>query len=245
MIFTRSTLSTWSLALLLSLALLCPAEAKKPVKKPSRKPAVKQVGKPAAKPTKKSDVKQVRKPPPPPGPFSTVVIDPGHGGHDLGGIQGQKILEKVVALDVAKRVRRQLDSAGFRTVMTRTNDSFVSLDKRVAIANAHPDAIFVSIHFNAAPRAGARGIETFYCTTSSKPVADHIQRQLIASARTESRGVKHAEFYVLRENGIRAALTECGFLTNPEDAALAVKSSYRQRLAEAIAMGIRRYRDSL
>ena len=227
--FTRVALSAWSLALLLSLALLCPAEAKKPVKKPGRKPAV----------------NQIRKPPAPLGPFSTVVIDPGHGGHDLGGMYGQKVLEKVVALDVAERVRRQLDSAGFRTVMTRTNDSFVSLGQRVAIANAHPDAIFVSIHFNAAPRAGARGIETFYCTSSSKPVADNIQRQLIAFARTENRGVKHAEFYVLRENGIRAALTECGFLTNPEDTALAVKASYRQRLAEAIAMGIRRYLASL
>ncbi len=166
-------------------------------------------------------------------------------GPPHGGIQGQKVLEKVVALDVAKRVRRQLDSAGFRTVMTRTNDSFVSLGQRVAIANAHPHAIFVSIHFNAAPRTGARGIETFYCATSSKPVADRIQRELVASSRTENRGVKHAEFYVLRENGIRAALTECGFLTNSEDAALAVKSSYRQHLAEAIAMGIRRYRASL
>ena len=229
MLFTRGTLSTWFLILLLSLTGLCSAEAKKPVKKP----------------VKKSVVKQVRKPPPPPGPFSTVVIDPGHGGHDLGGIRGQKVLEKVVALDVAKRLRRQLDSAGFRTVMTRTNDSFVSLGQRVAIANAHPEAIFVSIHFNAAPRVGARGIETFYCTSSSKPVADNIQRQLIAFDRAESRGVKHAEFYVLRENGIRAALTECGFLTNPEDTALAVKASYRQRLAEAIATGIGRYRASL
>ena len=217
------------LVLLLSLAGLCSAEAKKPVKKPLRKPVV----------------KQVRKPPPPLGPFSTVVIDAGHGGHDVGGIQGQKVLEKVVALDVAKRLRKKLDSAGFRTVMTRTNDSFVSLGQRVVIANAHPDAIFVSIHFNAAPRTGARGMETFYCTSRSKPVADNIQHHLVALGRTESRGVKHAEFYVLRENGIRAALTECGFLTNPEDAALAVKSSYRQRLAEAIATGIVRYRASL
>ena len=245
MLFARSTLSTWYIALLLSLALLCPVEAKKPVKRPGQKSAVKQVGKPAAKPAKKSATKQVRNPPPPPRPFSTVVIDAGHGGHDFGGIQGQKVLEKVVALDVAKRVRRQLDSAGFRTVMTRTNDTFVSLGQRVAIANAHPDAIFVSIHFNAAPRSGARGIETFYCTTSSKPVADRIQRELVASSRTENRGVKHAEFYVLQKSGIRAALTECGFLTNPEDAALAVKSSYRQRLAEAIAQGVGRYRASL
>ena len=216
----RPTVILKFIILLASLAVTYSAEAKRPRHRPAA-------------------------PAPPAGPFSTVVIDPGHGGHDFGGIRGQKVLEKVVALDVAKRLRKQLDTAGFRTVMTRTDDSFVSLGRRVAIANAHRDAIFVSIHFNAAPRVGARGIETFYCTSRSKPVADNIQRQLIAFGRTESRGVKHAEFYVLRENGIRAALTECGFLTNPEDTALAVKASYRQRLAEGIAAAIERYRASL
>lgn len=217
MSFFRPALSIRYLVLFLSLAAVCPGEAKQPARKPS----------------------------PPPGPFSTVVIDPGHGGHDLGGIRGQKVLEKTMALDVAKRLREELSSAGIRTVMTRTDDTFVSLGQRVAIANAHPDAIFVSIHFNAARRVGARGIETFYCTSRSRLVADAIQRQLIAIGRTENRGVKHAEFYVLRENGVRAALTECGFLTNADDAALAVKSSYRQRLAEGIAAAIERYRASL
>lgn len=178
-------------------------------------------------------------------PFQTVVIDAGHGGHDLGGIRGQKVKEKVVALDVAKRLQKQLKRAGFRTVMTRTSDVFVSLGQRVAIANAHPDAIFVSVHFNAAPRAGARGVETFYATRNSQPIAAQIQQALTSIPRTESRGVKHAEFFVLRKNGVRAALTECGFLTNPEDTALAVKASYRQRLAEGMATAIQRYRASL
>ena len=150
-----------------------------------------------------------------------------------------------MALDVALRLRSVLSAAGFHTVMTRTDDTFVPLDERVAIARAHPDAIFVSIHFNAAPRVGAHGIETFYCTARSKPVADSIQRQLLAVGPTENRGVKHAEFYVLRRNSIRAALTECGFLTNPIDTSLAVRASYRQQLAEGIAVAIARYRASL
>ncbi len=182
---------------------------------------------------------------PPAGPFKTVVIDAGHGGHDLGGIRGQTVLEKVVALDVAQRLQKQLDRAGFRTVMTRDSDVFVSLGQRVAIAKAQRDAIFVSVHFNAAPRVGARGVETFYATRNSRPIAAHIQRQLISLPLTGNRGVKHAEFYVLRRNGVRAALTECGFLTNPQDTALAIKSSYRQRLAEGMATAIRSYRASL
>lgn len=214
----RPLLSPRSLVLLLSVAAFIPAQAKS---------------------------RSRSQPSPPAAPFTTVVIDAGHGGHDLGGIRGQKVLEKVVALDVAKRLQKELNGAGFRTVMTRTEDVFVSLGQRVAIANAHPDAIFVSVHFNAAPRVGARGVETFYATRNSQPIAAHIQRALTAIPKTETRGVKHAEFYVLRENGVRAALTECGFLTNPEDTALAVKSSYRQRLAKGMATAIERYRASL
>ena len=217
MSFFRPGISIHALIVLISLAVASPAEAKRPHRRPS----------------------------PPNGPFSLVIIDPGHGGHDFGGVRDQRVVEKVVALDVAKRLRKQLGSAGFRTLMTRADDSFVSLGKRVAIANAHPEAIFVSIHFNAAPRVGARGIETFYYAPRSKAVADKIQRRLIAFGLTKSRGVKRAGFYVLRENGIRAALMECGFLTNPDDMALAVKPSYRQRLAEGIAAAIQGYRASL
>src|SRR3954470_15330668 len=84
--------------------------------------------------------------------FSTVVIDAGHGGHDLGGIPENLMPEKGVALDVAQRLQRILESAGLHTVMTRSDDTFVSLGERVRIANAQPDAIFVSVHFNATQR---------------------------------------------------------------------------------------------
>ena len=100
--------------------------------------------------------------------FSTVVIDPGHGGFDRGGIRSNIIPEKGVALDVARRLRTYLADAGFRTVMTRSGDTFVTLDRRVAIANGQRRAIFVSIHFNSAPRKGADGIETFYASAQSE-----------------------------------------------------------------------------
>ena len=91
----------------------------------------------------------------------TVVIDPGHGGHDRGGGPRQKIPEKPYNLDVALRLRNVLNAAGYRTVMTRTGDYFVGLGGRCAIANGQRDAIFVSVHFNSAPREGANGIETY------------------------------------------------------------------------------------
>src|SRR5215472_3207784 len=85
----------------------------------------------------------------------TVVIDAGHGGHDRGGIPGQRIAEKDMNLDVALRLRNVLSASGYHVVMTRSTDVFVPLGGRVAIANSYRNAIFICIHFNATGRSGA------------------------------------------------------------------------------------------
>jgi N-acetylmuramoyl-L-alanine amidase len=178
-------------------------------------------------------------------PFSTVVIDAGHGGSDAGGIRQNLIPEKGVALDVARRLRAQLANAGLRTVMTRNSDVFIPLGTRVSIANAQSRAIFVSIHFNSALRVGARGIETYYSAPSGIPLARRIQTNLMTTTSGENRGIKRANYYVLRKTKCTAVLVECGFLTNPQDAALASSASYRERLATQIARAIISYRNSL
>ena len=128
-------------------------------------------------------------------PWSSM---PGHGGFDRGGIRSNIIPEKGVALDVARRLRTYLADAGFRTVMTRSGDTFVTLDRRVAIANAQRRAIFVSVHFNSAPRRGANGIETFYGSARAKRLASLIQRNAMKTTSGENRGIKKARYYVLR-----------------------------------------------
>src|SRR5215831_4783214 len=93
-----------------------------------------------------------------------VVIDPGHGGRDRGGIPGQKLAEKVFTLDTGKRLARILRANGdINVVMTRDGDAFVSLTERTNIANQYRGryAVFVSIHYNSAQREGAYGIETY------------------------------------------------------------------------------------
>src|SRR2546427_7279252 len=85
---------------------------------------------------------------------TTVVIDAGHGGYDRGGIPGQQVAEKDMTLDVAQRLKRVLAASGYRVVMTRDSDVFVSLGGRVATANSYPNALFVCIHFNSAKRMG-------------------------------------------------------------------------------------------
>lgn len=168
-----------------------------------------------------------------------VVIDAGHGGHDRGGVPGQRISEKHLALDVALRVNRILRARGVPTVMTRTRDVFVSLPQRVAISNRQRSALFVSIHFNSAPREGARGFETFhYNSQLGARLAYNTQRRLMRTYRTENRGVKRRGFYVLRHSKHPAILVECGFLTNRIEGRQCLLASHRQRLAEAIAAAI-------
>ncbi|MEI6033016.1 MAG: N-acetylmuramoyl-L-alanine amidase [Verrucomicrobiae bacterium] len=177
--------------------------------------------------------------------FSTVVIDAGHGGQDPGGIPQNIIHEKGVALDVALRLSRELRKAGFNTILTRSDDTFIPLLTRVAIANAHPEAIFVSIHFDASPRAAACGIGTHFASAGEAPLASFIQRYLAATTDGTNRGINNARFCVLRNTKYRAVLVECGFLTNPRDAAMAQRASYRQKQAEQIRAGIVAYRSSL
>lgn len=171
---------------------------------------------------------------------STVVIDAGHGGFDRGGVPGQRISEKDKTLDVALRLQRILLADGSRVIMTRDRDVFVPLGTRVAIANSYRNATFVSIHFNCSTRIGANGIETYYYRGDSAGLAASIHRNVVASAPTENRGIRRRGFYVLRRTAIPSVLVECGFLTNPTEGRLAQTDSYRQKLAEQIARGIRR-----
>jgi len=169
----------------------------------------------------------------------TVVIDAGHGGHDRGGIPSQSVAEKEMTLDVALRLKKALAANGYRVVMTRDSDVFVPLATRVAIANSYSNAIFVSIHFNSAKRAGAGGIETYFYNRESLPLASAIQYFVAGGAPSSNRNVRRRGYYVLRKTTVPAVLVECGFLTNPTEAAYAQTVSYRQKLAEEIAAGVR------
>src|SRR5947207_4166218 len=172
-------------------------------------------------------------------PSTVVVIDAGHGGFDRGGIPGQRVPEKTMALDVAQRLKAVLTAYGYRVVMTRDSDVFVPLGTRVAIANSYRDAIFVCVHFNATPRSAASGIETYFYSSQSLQLASAIHYYVAGGAPSANRGVRRRGFYVLRNTRIPAVLVECGFLTNPTEAQYAQSSAYRQKLAEEIGRGVR------
>jgi N-acetylmuramoyl-L-alanine amidase len=170
---------------------------------------------------------------------TVVVIDAGHGGYDRGGIPGQRVPESVMTLDVAQRLRSILQASGYQTVMTRSSDVFVPLGTRVAIANSYRNAIFVCIHFNSATRRGAEGIETYFYSSQSLPLASAIHYYVAGGASSPNRGVRRRGYFVLRRTTIPSVLVECGFLTNPSEASNVQSSAYRQKLAEEIARGVR------
>jgi N-acetylmuramoyl-L-alanine amidase len=207
--------------------------------------------------------------PSPPAPFAVVVIDPGHGGQDSGTIK-TGMVEKELTLDIAQRLERLLQQRGLGTLLTRMDDSYVSLQDRAAIANEQPECVFVSIHFDEAGRAAATGIETYYAAhsisfpervaswppflqrTSSEPpnvesqsLATFIQESLVAHTQAVNRGTRPQQFFVIANVRHPAVLVEGGFLTNKEDVAKLANNDYREQMAVAISEGILRYRDTL
>ena len=169
----------------------------------------------------------------------TIVVDAGHGGHDSGA-PGQKSLEKTHALDIAKRLKKYLQNMGAKVLMTRDDDTFISLEGRVSYANSHKADIFISCHLNSYTGSSA-GTETYYYTPQSKNLAYEVQKSLDAASGLPNRGVKSARFYVIRHTTMPSVLTESCFISNPQEEALVMQPSYRDKLARGMAQGIANY----
>jgi N-acetylmuramoyl-L-alanine amidase len=170
----------------------------------------------------------------------TIVLDPGHGDHDAGA-SANGLKEKNVVLDVGLRTRTKMINAGAKIVMTRSDDSFLSLTQRTTISNNSGADSFISIHSNAAESPSAHGSEVYYNTAFSGPeskrLAEEIQKELVKRIGTSDRGEKTANFQVIKYTRIPSILVELGFITNSDDAAKLGSSTYRQKAADAIFYG--------
>jgi len=170
--------------------------------------------------------------------FTTVVVDAGHGGKDNGAYRRYGPPEKIVALDVAQRLERNLRESQLKTVMTRNSDVFIELNDRVAIENAQKNAIFVSIHFNDSRKRRIRGFETYYHSGASFDLANQIQAKLMTIPNSANGGVHTANFRVLRLASCPAVLVECGYLSNRSEGNKTRDWEYRELLADRIAEAI-------
>jgi N-acetylmuramoyl-L-alanine amidase len=216
--------------------------------------------------------------------LKTVIIDPGHGGKDPGAVGLHRIEEKILTLDIAKRLADQLRASGLAAELTRQSDRFVPLSERTSFANAQRGDLFVSIHVNSSRDTSSKGIETYFLkpartqravdaamrensvvefedqTADYKELTD--QNYILMTMATSqymkdsekwaalslehakrktgltARGVDQAGFYVLIGASMPAILFECGFLSNPGDAALLSSEVGKQKVAEALGESI-------
>lgn len=187
------------------------------------------------------------------GSLPVIVVDAGHGGHDSGAL-GNGLCEKHLTLDTALRLEKHLRQRGFRVLLTRRDDRFLSLYERPQLANELPNALFVSIHYNDNTTASGDGVETFYAVRKAGwlPVtvqganacevfAQCVQSSLVSTLGVTDRGTKARQLAVVRYARCPAVLVEGGFINNPAEARKLAVPDYREMVAKAIADGVAGY----
>lgn len=184
-----------------------------------------------------------------------IVIDPGHGGEDGGAMSESGIRESDINLSISLRLRDLLRLCGMETSMTREGDCALydpdcttitqkkasDLRNRAAMLNEHPDAILLSIHQNHFPEEKYRGAQVFYNDVSgSEELAGSLQEALREGVDPKNhRQIKRSQsVYLMEHIGNTAALIECGFLSNREEAMLLSEPEYQKKLVSGICVGL-------
>jgi N-acetylmuramoyl-L-alanine amidase len=169
-----------------------------------------------------------------------IIIDAGHGGFDPGAIGHSGLEEKIPNLAIAKKLAEILEEEGQKTLLTRNNDTFLSLQKRVNIANESNAELFVSIHANSINNKTAGGVETYYNGShkDSRLFAEKVHDKLYRSLGINDRGIKKDNFYVIKYTDMPSILIETAFLSNPKEEKLLSSPDFHTKAASLIADGI-------
>ena len=172
-----------------------------------------------------------------------VCVDAGHGGSDPGavGTDPFRLAEKEVTLQVSILLEQELEQRGHRVVMTRRRDRTLGLLARARFANRLKADLFVSIHANAAATASAEGIEVYHFPDSRegrRAAVAVLQSLVTAFPDHRNRGVKEANFAVLRATEMPAILVETEFITHPRQLEFLADPESQEGLAEAVADGL-------
>lgn len=192
-----------------------------------------------------------------------VILDPGHGGVD-GGASANGIVEKELNLAIALKTRELCSLFGFDVQMTREEDISIhdegkitirdqknsDLKNRLAIMTAQPESVVVSIHMNKFPQSRIKGAQVFYAPKApgSEELAQTIQdnvRLLIQPENT--RQIKRADssLFLLYNNTVNpAVLVECGFISNPDEAALLQQEEYQDQMAFTLCCSLLEFYDN-
>lgn len=129
-------------------------------------------------------------------PKMRIVVDPGHGGWDLGTVGRRGLLEKDLVLEIAQRLGKLLESRlGSEVIYTRQDDNYVPLDERAGIANQVQADLFISVHANYSDLPSARGVETYYTNFFSVPTSKEIETRENGSRNAISNGLSPVELH--------------------------------------------------
>jgi len=189
--------------------------------------------------------------------FSTVVVDPGHGGVDGGAVSSEGVAEKDINLNISQMLERCLSFCGYNVVMTRESDVSIhdpscssirekkvsDLKNRLKIINGQTEAVFISIHLNSFPDASQRGAQFFYADEDNigYELANAMQRNaagLIDGSNDRAAKKCGDSIFLMKNSEIPAVLAECGFLSNPQEAQMLCTQEYQSKLAFAVFVSI-------
>ncbi|WP_338789018.1 SH3 domain-containing protein [Metabacillus sp. FJAT-53654] len=172
----------------------------------------------------------------------TIVIDPGHGGQDSGAVGTRGTLEKNLTLTTAKLVYDKLKSAGANVFLTRSNDTYISLNSRVRTSHYRNAKAFISLHYDSTTDRSANGTTAYYYSSlKDAQLASKLNSQLVKQSNLRNRGIKYGNFHVLRENNVPSTLLELGFLSNRTEELTVNTSSYQERVSQGIYNGLAQY----
>lgn len=175
----------------------------------------------------------------------TIAVDAGHGGTEFGAIGCCGDKEKDINLAIAKALKQELEKHGAKVVMTRVNDTNVSLEDRVEFAKDKNAALLISIHANAIPDGldpiKNKGTSIYYYHNQAKALADSILSSMTTQLGTQNDKVRQGSLALVRPTSSISVLIEVAYIINPEDYALLLDKEFRSNCAKAITDGVEKY----
>jgi len=171
-----------------------------------------------------------------------ILIDAGHGGRDPGSIGISEKEEKLYTLSLAHKVYDLLlMESSIMPLMTRTDDSYLTTQDRVVMANQERVDVFISLHANSFTNKKTRGTETYYYNRNSITLAHIIHELMVQAPGFPDRNVRKMDYVVIKETIMPAVLLEIGYLSNPMEEIIMTTESMQDKVANSIVMGIKQY----
>lgn len=180
----------------------------------------------------------------------TIIVDAGHGNGDSGAggkdLNGKMVYEKTLNLKASQAIQKAIQAAGGRVLMTRSGDTFLTLDQRAKYASKNGGNAFISVHHNSAGST-ATGFESYYSNkTNSYAFAKAIHDNVVDSIQEEDptykdRTLKAVDYYVVRYNSVFSTLLELGFVSNPTELTRINTDQFRNAVADGVVNGLIQY----